>query len=185
MVPGSYTLCYQLGSCRSRWCTSTLKITSTSWEDDANVSQLFKGICYNDDESYGTFISIIEGEMRGRRVVWRQFIPVTQSYDINAIFFSGRYAIEDGSIRAGRIHDLPVREDCKSCHGIFTARRLLNELLNDTSVWQTEMPPNGVRALLLQHGCTWWWWTNQISTCGAPLIQCWLSVPGLLQMAEF
>jgi hypothetical protein len=161
MLPGAWCICYQIGSEKSRWCTSTLLVTSVSSSVMSNSSQTFFGECHNDDSKHGIFMTKVQGVRNGKAIAWEQLVPTQCSSDVSTLFFKGYLNFNFKGdlpynwdiINVGRIYTLTgMKNDDIRCHGIFTGRRLVCGL--------EEMHPAlpaGTVATMTSCGCLWCW----------------------------
>ena len=171
MLLGAWSICYQLGS-GSRWCTSTLLISSESRfvmsSSSQTFTQTFFGACYNDDSKYGLFMTKVTGVRLGKKVMWQQLIPTQWSYDVEPLLFQGYLNTYNDAINGGRIYTLTGEEKCQ---GVFNGRLFLY----DIGKLLPELPP-GIVAATVQCGCIWYWSLVPRVHGGADLT-CWSFVP--------
>ena len=128
MLLGAWSICYQLGS-GSRWCTSTLLISSESrivmTSSSKTFTQTFFGVCYNDDSKYGLFMTKVTGVRLGKEIMWQQLIPTQWSYDVEPLLFLGYLNMNRNGINAGRIYSLTGQKNAMAFSTLAYCRMTL------------------------------------------------------------
>ena len=172
MMRGTWCICYQVGSCTGRWCTSTLIVTSVSTTAPVLSTTPFFGECYNDDTKYGLFMTRTKGRCNGKEIVWEQFIPTQWSYDVSTVYFKGVLGYYKDVINHGRIFSLTGKENEKMCQGGFSGRWLPEGL----GRMRSELPAEIV-AVMIDCQCICLW-TLMALRHGGKELACWLLLAG-------